>query len=403
MTPSDGGQRVGLWMVGARGAISTCVAYGLAGMREGLLAPTGMVTAGSDFTELDLVAPEDLVLGGHDVCRRSLSQSAGELVRSGVLTSDLVAACSREAAAFEARIRPGVLDAPDVGLGDLDPMVSETSARSSRDQVAGLVADIDAFAQDAELERVVVVYLASTEACREPQPEWSELGAFESALEQGRPQPASVLYAYAALSSGRPFVNFTPSLGARVPALLQLAEERGVPHCGNDAKTGETLIKTALAPTFAKRGLNVLAWQGYNMLGNRDGEVLRDEAHRQAKLENKDAALRTLLPASNQLHTKVGIDYVPSLGDWKTAWDYVHFEGFLGARMSLQFTWSGSDSALAAPLVIDLARLAELASRKGESGVMTHTAAFFKDPLAGGSHDFHRQHEALLKYVRARS
>jgi myo-inositol-1-phosphate synthase len=316
LTPQAGGKRTGLWLVGARGAISTCVVYGLAALREGLLEPVGLVTAGEDFDALDLVSPEDFVLGGHDVCRRSLSQSAGELVRSGILPSDLVAACARGAAAFEARIRPGVLDGPEVGLGDLDPRVSDTGAKSPREQIAALVADIDAFQERERLERVIVMHLASTEASRQIQPEWDTRAAFEVALEEGRQQPASVLYASAALSSGRPFVNFTPNIGARVPALKELARERGVPHCGNDAKTGETLIKTALAPTFSKRALRVLAWQGYNMLGNRDGEVLRDAAHRQAKLENKDAALRSLLPGSPDLHTKVGIDFVPSLGDW---------------------------------------------------------------------------------------
>jgi myo-inositol-1-phosphate synthase len=175
-----------------------------------------------------------------------------------------------------------------------------------------------------------------------------------------------------------------------------------VPHCGNDGKTGETLVKTVLAPMFTARNLRVLAWQGYNMLGNRDGEVLVDGAHRQAKLRNKDEALRSLL-GDEGLHTRVGIDFVPSLQDWKTAWDFIHFEGFLGTRMSLQFTWSGSDSALAAPLVLDLVRLAELARRLGEAGEMLHTASFFKAPIAGGTHDFRAQFQSLLEYAGARS
>ena len=208
------------------------------------------------------------------------------------------------------------------------------------------------------------------------------------------------MYAYAAIASGRPFVNFTPSLGASVPALLELAEERGVPVAGNDGKTGETLVKTVLAPMFRARALRVLAWQGYNMLGNRDGEVLRDPAHKSSKLRTKDDALRSLLgDDSGELHTKVGIDYVPSLGDWKTAWDFIHFEGFLGAKMSMQFTWSGCDSALAAPLVIDLARLADHAARRGEAGVLEHLACYFKAPMGDVEHDFHRQHERIVRYV----
>jgi myo-inositol-1-phosphate synthase len=134
------------------------------------------------------------------------------------------------------------------------------------------------------------------------------------------------------------------------------------------------------------------------MLGNRDGENLSDPLHREAKLKSKDDALRSLLGDSH-VHTKVGIDYVPSLRDWKTAWDYIHFEGFLGARMSLQFTWQGSDSALAAPLVIDLARLADFAAERGESDEMPHTASFFKSPLGGGTHDFHAQFQRLVEYA----
>jgi myo-inositol-1-phosphate synthase len=174
-----------------------------------------------------------------------------------------------------------------------------------------------------------------------------------------------------------------------------------VPHCGNDGKTGETLVKTVLAPMFRARALKVLTWQGYNMLGNRDGEVLKEPAHRESKLRNKDEALRSIL-ADPAVHTSVGIDFVPSLEDWKTAWDFIQFEGFLGARMSLQFTWTGSDSALAAPLVLDLVRLADLAAERGEGGVMEHTACFFKAPLGGGTHDFGHQFAELGRYALER-
>lgn len=393
-------RRTGLWLVGARGSISTCVAYGLAGLERGTLEPTGLVTATPELAALDLLPYEGFVLGGHDVCQRDISWSAGELVGSGILPADLVAESAAQAARFAARIRPGLLDGPDVGLADLDPRTAELGAASPREQIARLVSDWERFEEESGCVRTVVVYVASTEVQRHPQPEWEDLALLEKALDEGREQPASLLYAYAALSSGRPFVNFTPNLGSSVPALRRLARERGVPHCGNDGKTGETLVKTALGPMFRHRALRVLAWQGYNMLGNRDGEVLRDEAHRQTKVSNKDRALRSILGEDPRLHTQVGIDYVPSLADWKTAMDYVHFEGFLGARMSLQFTWTGSDSALAAPLVLDLVRLTEYAAQRGESGEMEHTACFFKDPLGGGTHDFHAQTARLFEYVQ---
>jgi myo-inositol-1-phosphate synthase len=152
---------------------------------------------------------------------------------------------------------------------------------------------------------------------------------------------------------------------------------------------------------FAARALKVLSWQGYNLLGNKDGEALSDPLRAQSKLRNKDAPLHSILD-DDSIHTRVGIDYVPSLHDWKTAWDFIHFEGFLGARMTLQFTWCGSDSALAAPLVLDLVRLADLAAERGEGGEMSHTAAYFKAPLSGGTHDFHAQARALHEYALAR-
>lgn len=393
-------RRVGLWLVGARGAVATCVAYGLAGLREGLLEPVGMVTAREPFSALPLAGLDEFVLGGHDVCRRALTQSAGELVRERVLPADLVTALAHSASAYEARVRPGLLDDADVGVADLHPESARRGSLAPRERVAVVREDIEAFQRELDLDDVVVVNLASTEAQRDLGGDTADLTALEAALDAGRSLPASVLYAYAALGSGRPFVNFTPSPGATSPALRELARQQRVPHCGNDGKTGETLIKSVLAPMFVARNLRVLAWQGYNMLGNRDGSVLSDPLHRESKLRSKGDALRSIVGDPN-LHAHVGIDYVPSLGDWKTAWDFVHFEGFLGARMSLQFTWAGSDSALAAPLVLDLARLTEFSHRRGEVGEMAHTASFFKAPIAGGSHEFAAQFVALVEYARA--
>jgi myo-inositol-1-phosphate synthase len=396
--PNSTPRRLGIWLVGARGSISTCVAYGLAGLREGLLEPVGIATEHEPFRQLDLAGLDDIALGGHDVCTRDLSLSATELVRHGILSSDLVAASAVHVGEFERRIRAGTLDGPDVGVADLDPRAARLGAAAPREQIDEIAADIADFKRELDLTRVVVVNVASTEAFRHELPEWSDLAALERALDAGRAQPASLLYAYAAISGGSPYVNFTPNRSASSPALRELARERGVPHCGSDGKTGETLVKTVLAPMFTARALRVLAWQGYNMLGNRDGEVLADISHRETKLRNKNDALRSILN-DDGAHTHVGIDFVPSLQDWKTAWDFIHFEGFLGAKMSLQFTWTGSDSCLAAPLVIDLARWADFAAEKKEAGEMAHTASYFKAPIAGGTHDFHAQYAVLLEYA----
>ena len=390
--------RLGVWLVGARGAISTCVAYGLAGLVEGLIESVGLCTETDDLKGLDLAAIEDIALGGCDVCDRSLTESAAELERQGVLPPKLVTGAAPRAAAYEAQIVPGVLDLADGTPLSADPESERLGALPSNEQVAAISAALESFKEETGADRVIVVNLASSEAQREAPESWASLRDFEAAVEAGEPQPASVLYAYAALKSGSPFINFTPSAGSSIPALRELARELGVPHAGSDGKTGETLVKTVLAPMFRGRALKVLAWQGYNMLGNRDGQVLDEPAHKAAKLQNKDQVLRELLE-DDELHTKVAIDFVPSLDDWKTAWDFIHFEGFLGAKMSMQFTWQGSDSALAAPLVIDLVRLVDEARRAGCSGELEHLACFFKAPLSGGTHDFHAQHDRLLTYA----
>ncbi|MCH2105125.1 MAG: inositol-3-phosphate synthase [Planctomycetes bacterium] len=391
-------ERLGVWLVGARGAISTCVAYGLAGLVEGLLEPVGLCTETEALSGLDLCAFDDIVLGGCDVCERSLTESAAELEQHGLLSPALITGVAARAAAYEERIVPGVLDPADGTPIAADPESERLGSLPSGEQVAAITAALETFKEGAGVSRVIVVNLASSEAQRAPSDSWEDLAAFEAALEAGEPQPSSVLYAYAALKAGHPFVNFTPSAGASIPALRELAEAQGVPVAGSDGKTGETLVKTVLAPMFSARALKVLAWQGYNMLGNRDGEVLEEPAHKAAKLHNKDQALRELL-GNDDLHSEVAIDFVPSLNDWKTAWDFIHFEGFLGAKMSMQFTWQGSDSALAAPLVLDLVRLTDEAARAGHSGDLDHLACFFKAPLSGGTHDFHQQHYRLLSYA----
>jgi len=272
-------RRLGIWLIGARGAIATCVAYGLTGLRQSLIEPLGLVTEGP-LRELPCVPLDQIVLGGHEVVRRGVSQTAAELSSAGVLPRDLVACAAQDIAAYDSRVRPGILDGPDVGMADLDPRAASLGALPPREQIEQLRADLLEFKEAQSLDRVVVVELASTEAFREEAPEWSCLADLEAALDAGRAQPASIIYAYAALGAGMPFVNFTPNRGACAPALQELALERGVPHCGSDGKTGETLVKTVLAPMFVARNLKVLSWAGYNMLGNRDGEVLADPVHR---------------------------------------------------------------------------------------------------------------------------
>ena len=245
--------------------------------------------------------------------------------------------------------------------------------------------------------------LTSTEPKLKQTRTHRSLAAFDKALDADQRSAVrpSTLYAYAAASVGAHFIHFTPSDATLIPAVRELFERHGAAYMGCDGKTGETLVKSALAPMFRYRNLRVLSWQGYNILGDRDGAVLADTDNKASKVESKDRLLQSIL--GYPLHSHVGIDYVPSLDDLKTAWDFIHFQGFLGFKMSMQFTWQGADAILAAPLVLDMVRFAELAARRGESGPMKHLACFFKSPLDVAEHDLHAQWHALTGYLRQAS
>ena len=209
--------------------------------------------------------------------------------------------------------------------------------------------------------------------------------------------PPSVVYAVAALQAGCGFVDFTPSLATRVPGVLALAIELGLPLAGRDGKTGETLLKSALAPMFVDRALKVRSWAGTNLLGGGDGAALADPARRDSKVAAKSGTLVALLGES--VEAPVVIEHVADLGEWKTAWDHITFEGFLGTRMRLQFTWEGCDSTLAAPLVLDLARLVGAALRSRHSGALPALGYYFKDPLGSSEHRLAVQFEQLCDWV----
>ncbi len=158
-------------------------------------------------------------------------------------------------------------------------------------------------------------------------------------------------------------------------------------------------MKTVLAPMFALRNLKVMSWVGHNIFGNRDGLVLDDPSNKLSKVDTKDRVVNQIL--GYKPSTLVTIEYVPDMGDWKTAWDHIHFQGFLGTKMTLQFTWQGCDSLLAAPLAIDLVRLADLEKRRGGRGLMKHLACFFKSPQGVEENDFFKQFELLTEHLKS--
>ncbi|MFI8238246.1 inositol-3-phosphate synthase [Streptomyces sp. NPDC085866] len=374
--------RVGVWLVGARGSVATTVVAGTAAIAADLASPTGCVTESPVFRGASLPALADLVFGGHDIVDVPLSARAGLLADAGVLPARVVAA-----------VRPA-LEAADREIRDGSPREGEPQYTTAR----RLAADIADFRTRHGLAQVVVVNVSSTEPLPDPDPAFLDLTDLDKALATSTTLlPPSSLYAYAAFHAGCAYVNFTPSAGAALPALEELARLRGVPHAGRDGKTGETLVKSALAPMFAQRALRVRSWSGTNLLGGGDGATLADPAAARSKTESKQRALEETV--GHAVEGQVHIDNVPEMGEWKTAWDHISFEGFLGARMSLQFTWQGCDSALAAPLVLDLVRLAALAHRRGESGALPALGFFFKDPVASTEHNLTLQYGDLVTWA----
>ncbi|MGY0490727.1 inositol-3-phosphate synthase [Streptomyces sp. WG-D5] len=362
---SEGG-RFGVWLVGARGSVATTAIAGCAAVAAGLHPPSGMVTETEPFTDAGLPPLTALVFGGHDTLDCPLPKRAEHLAAGGVLPHDLPGAVHGELAAAEREIRPG---GPLPGDG-----------RTQDELITAFTADIHAFVRRHALAGAVVVNVASTEA----PPHDDHL-------------PASSLYAAAALRAGCPYINFTPSTGLHHPSLQHAARTAGVPFAGRDGKTGQTLLRSVLGPMFRRRALDVRAWSGTNLLGGGDGAALADPAAAAAKNAGKERVLADTLGAVPQ--GEVHIDDVPALGDWKTAWDHIAFDGFLGARMTLQTTWQGCDSALAAPLVLDLARLLLRAAQTGLRGPRPELAFYFKDPDPGATSDLDRQYEVLLAFA----
>ncbi|MGI5148249.1 inositol-3-phosphate synthase [Plantactinospora sp. CA-294935] len=372
--------RTGVWLVGGRGSVAVTSTVGALALRAGLAEPTGCVTELPALRTPALPALADLVFGGHDVATTPLVKKAEALAEAGVLPARLVAALAEELGTVEAELRPAPTGGPQAAV------------------VEAIAADLTGFRERHRLDRVVVVNVSSTEPAPDPHPAYAGLAELDAALAEGSPLPASSAYAYAAFTAACSYVDFTPSTGARLPALAELAQRAGLPYAGHDGKTGETLVKSVLAPMFAMRHLRVRSWSGTNLLGGGDGANLAEPAANAAKSASKQRVLGETLGYVPQGNTR--IEYVDDIGDFKTAWDLVTFSGFLGTPMRMEFTWHGCDSSLAAPLVLDLARLTAAAHRAGRTGPLTELAFFFKDPLGEVPHALAEQWATLRAFVR---
>jgi len=367
-SPSGAPGRTGVWFIGARGSVATTATAGCAAIAAGLHPPTGMVTETPPFADSGLPPLTSLVFGGHDTLDCPLAKRAEALAEGGVLPYRLPTAVRAELDAADAEIRPG------------GPLPGDT--RTDEELIAAFAADLTDFAHRHELVRTVVINVSSTEPA--PGPDDPRL-------------PASSLYAAAALRAGCSYANFTPSTGLRAPALTDTVADCGLPHAGRDGKTGQTLLRSVLAPMFLQRALPVRAWSGSNLLGGGDGAALADPAAAAAKNAGKERVLTDTFGTAPE--GEVHIDDVPAMGDWKTAWDHIAFDGFLGSRMVLQTIWQGCDSALAAPLVLDLARLLARSHEAGLSGPRPELGFYFKDPDGGTSAALAEQYATLLAFA----
>ena len=392
--------RIGVWLLGARGGVATTSILGLSALRKELVDDRGLVSQLSAFEGLDLVPWKDIVIGGHDIRETSLLAEAEKLHEvSRAVDASLIARCKSDLKKIDRNIRPGVLFNVGRTIKGLASDELRGRRESPREAIERVQQDLRDFVAKQRVDRLIVLNVASTEPPVDADsipPRWRDL---DKLLDKPRkcPLAASSLYAIAALELGHPYINFTPSLGSAPAAIQELALERETCHMGHDGKTGETLLKSVLAPMFAARNLEIMSWVGHNIFGNMDGLVLDDPENKQTKVASKDRLLGQILGYEPQTH--VSIEYIRSLGDWKTAWDHVHFRGFLGTPMVLQFTWQGCDSLLAAPLVLDLIRFTERAARHGDRGLLTFLASFFKSPIGVSENDFTRQFQMLEQWA----
>jgi myo-inositol-1-phosphate synthase len=392
-------KKLGVWIIGIYGNISSLVIGGSKLLAEKIISPIGVLTEDlEEFKKLDLINFDQIVFGGHDIRKYSIAKSFHSMREDANIKINIKnEIISNYFDEIEKNVKIGI----SVGCSNIVSQFSIPNINSPPliQITEKIIKDLEDFKKENDLQDVIVVNLSSTEPPI-PKGEHTEtIQGFEEAINNDRKDllSASTIYTYASFKNKFPFINFTPSTCFSIPALINFGKNQGICFTGNDGKTGETLVKSILSLVFKYRALNVLAWQSYNMLGNLDGKVLQDPKAKLSKEITKDAVVPSIL--GYKPYTNVAIDYVPSLNDWKVAMDYIQFEGFLGTKMNMQFTWNGCDSVLAAPLVLDLIRLVEFAHRRNETGILSHLALFFKQPMGTEIIDLAGQRSLLMDYL----
>jgi myo-inositol-1-phosphate synthase len=399
------------------GAVSTTLIAGTHLIRKGLAQPFGSVTQMQKLRLgkrsqprnvlikdlVPLAGLGDLAFGGWDIYTDNAYEAA---VKAGVLTKETLAPVRAELESV--RPMPAVferewvknLDGPNVKKAPTKMHLAEE-----------LVKDIEGFRKSSGAARAVMVWCGSTEVYAQQKPVHETLASFEKGLKENSPDiPPSMIYAYAAIVSGTPYANGAPNLSVDVPALMDMARAKGVPIAGKDFKTGQTLMKTIIAPGLKARMLGLEGWFSTNILGNRDGEVLDDPGSFRSKEVSKASVLDAILQPElypelygNYFH-KVRIEYYPPRGDAKEGWDNIDIIGWLGQKMQIKIDFLCRDSILAAPVVLDLLLFLDLAGRSGLSGIQEWLSFYFKSPLSRPDlrpeHDLFVQHLKLANTLR---
>jgi myo-inositol-1-phosphate synthase len=375
------GDRVGVAVIGMGGAVATTAAAGVAMIRAGSNDRQGLPLADRDVR--GLADYRDLHFDGWDLNGDDLATAA---LRHGVIGEKEL---SNGASALK-EMRPWAAVGSTDFCANIDG-VNKFAADGHRAAVERIQADLQRFKAERELDRMVVINLASTERKVDAAAEvFQTVDAFERGLDGNDPaiSPA-MLYAYAAIAADTPYANFTPSVAADVKPLADLARVRNVAVAGKDGKTGQTLMKTVIAPALRDRALHVDGWFSTNILGNSDGLALDDPKSLASKVDTKKSVLDQILGYPVEDHI-IMIHYYRPRGDDKEAWDNIDLTGFLGQKMQLKLNFLCKDSVLAAPLAIEIARCLDLAQQRGEGGVQEQMGIFFKSPqTADGREPIH--------------
>ena len=405
--------KLGVLLVGM-GAVSTTTIAGVLAVRRGLAKPIGSLTQMGtvrlgkrtegrsplirDF--VPLASLDDIAFGGWDIFDDNAFEAAKT---AGVLEKDLLEQIRSEleqitpmSAVFDHRYVKR-LDGPNVKKG-----------KNKKDLADQLGEDMRRFKKDNNCDRLVMIWCGSTEVYLTESPAHATLASFEKALEASDDSiPSSMVYAYAAIKEGIPYSNAAPNLSADVPALVELAARTGSPLSGKDMKTGQTLIKTIIAPGLKARLIGINGWYSTNILGNRDGEVLDDPESFKTKEESKKSVLDYILQPTlypdlyKDLCHLVRINYYPPRGDNKEGWDNIDIFGWLNYPMQLKINFLCRDSILAAPIVLDVALFLDLAKRAGMSGIQEWLSFYFKSPMHAP--ELYPEHDLFIQLMKLKN